>query len=266
MDLTEAIRHLQSNAAEVLKVRELYHENGDKVFLVPALGASGGVTYTFERQRAAVPPRVVDADSIDGVVNALLAFGSAKDALGYVAEDGTVKVYLDRELRRETVGAKLSYTDAWSRVLSLDKKWYTQRDLLEVLRVEFAGKVTPSTFLDGLRRVKLDKSESVDSSVGVARQAISASILREAKLDGVDMPTEVTLGGTVFDSMIHAADNVRAVQFNVTCVLKIDLQDNKFQLVPKAGEIEYALHQSIKAISELIKSRTGVEMVWGAMG
>lgn len=264
MNLKESIELIQTTGAKVLEARELCRNGITRTYLIPKRTDGGGVEFDrFEVRDVALPWRIL-AESIEGVVNAVNAHKGGR-SIGYVNET-MVRIYLDRDDGHEMISHELESTSAWGIVSALEDKWWTQQGLVDALRIEFAGSVRPGEFIGQLAQLKIDSSQETSATLAPGKQAISSSILRQAKLGGVDVPESVTLEGHVFEGMVHAADNVNQVRFAVECALQLDLVKGLFRLVPKAGEIEHARRSAIVAVAQLIGKQTGIEMVCGAMG
>lgn len=170
---------------------------------------------------------------------------------------GRVELIHERETQRDTSRIYLHQSKQINDLQNLEQKqpWYSQRDFIKLLRVNFRGCLSAHpTLIEIVRKVKFNISESGESEVRIGQSSLGKSI--NAQIHGTgDLPDEVTLSVPIF------ANAELKYWGQVVCVLDADPNSKQFQLIPAPGSIENAVQSAMGAIhGELTAMLQGKEI------
>lgn len=205
MDLSQALQDLVQLARKSQEVAFTRPPNGppDQFYLCRP-------GETPELVTAEPAPRRVRCGSVDGFVQAVtrLHEGVEGDVVVYVGA-AMVHAYL-REFgdRRDTVSMMLTETDQLKAVREMVERPVVQDDLVWMLRSTLAGCCTHAQFPTMVRKLKITNNEDGQRSVGVGRESIGASVVREMSgIDG-DLPETIDMVVPVYEEVF--ADDAAA--------------------------------------------------------
>jgi len=204
------------------------------------------------------PPVRFAASSIEGFCSAFkgwadrdpqnatatVAIGETAILARFIADDDTTiaEVTLPKTnsaclkwLRHRSPGEGLIYQD--------------QKDLIRQLRTIFPDRHNKQ-FATDLSNLKFKSDGEVNSNVTHGRESTSRSVEQKVAGNAGDLPSEITLSTTVNDLMPSLDP---AWSHPVECVLHISMEEAKFAVIPKAGQIEAAIGAANTLIAQQIE-------------
>lgn len=153
----------------------------------------------------------------------------------------------DRDDRRDRATVDMVKSDQWKllEALSESPKLYTQKEVIRLLRINFAGCLDAGTTLINLfRNVKFNAGSVADVQVNRGNEALSKNVI--AQITGIsEFPDDFVLSVKVFDNF----------DFKVRLLVAIELHpsEGRFELVPYPNELEKALTETLSQIQLLLK-------------
>lgn len=176
-----------------------------------------------------------------------------------------VQIVLDEEgKRRDTVVYTMIKSKSFDTLRKLEEapnSWATQKELLSTLRIELGGVFEPRNLVDRVRTIKFKSDGSGLSVVSNSRDTFGRTV--EAEVLGLGdspFPEDVVVFAPVFDDLL-GADNT-PVRFPVMCAFDVDAANQRFRLVPKAGELVAALLAACRTIEHrLTEDLAGIRSI-----
>lgn len=130
--------------------------------------------------------------------------------------------------------------------------WFTQRDFLRLLRVDFARAVDAG-LVAKVRKIKVSHSESTGVDLQSGQESLTREVKAALKSEGGDLPDEIVMKVYVHEPLIAL---VGYVQQPVKCVLEINPSEEKpFGLFPLPGELERAVEYSLEWVETFLTER-----------
>ena len=173
--------------------------------------------------------------SFVAIVNEFATRNAAPDKVFVFASMSQVVAVLSEADRRETVTFPLATTSSWQVMRSMrGSSAMTQAAFIDMLRRGLDATYTPPDLLSLVRIVKFKQNESGESNIQTGKASIGRSVQSELTGAGA-LPEDVRVNVPVWDNVMHD-DILRNV--DVICALDIDLEQQRFYLRPKAGQIE----------------------------
>lgn len=207
----------------------------------------------LEIKLGATPPRQYEAGSVEAVVKLIDELGAADKQAFVFVKEGRIETILDeRGDRRERVRMRLTPATAFT-ALRANNGWLGQKAMIEFLRTNLNAKYDPASLLTTVRALKFDSTTSGESTVRTGRESMGKNVsARVAGLTGEDMEDmeNVTVTLPVYVDLLDASKSYELAEFSVGCSFDIDVQEAKFRLRPKAGEIERALLEADRRIMD----------------
>jgi hypothetical protein len=150
----------------------------------------------------------------------------------YVSNSSVVGVICAEGDRQDRVTLDLSEVPSFSAFLEGDEQEYEQADLVWRLRSDWAGNVSPASFLGTVRKLKVRSVEQGQVGIDHGSEHLDLSIERE--IAGVDdaLPEQVTISTPVYD-VIASLETVPV--WKIPCAVRINFKSKSFTLRPSEG-------------------------------
>lgn len=216
------------------------------------------------RTTVEVPPadRHYKAFGLDSIVD-MAGYGKNTDKrerqVVLVSPQAVTLVYDERD-RSEFAAFQLQLSEAFVRVgaLELDAKedhngdsWMTQREVLELLRVDLTGRVEPLDLIASLRQLKMTSGSTGESTIQTGKESIGKSVM--AEISGVSrIPEDVHIFLEVYHN-VHLGGKL--IHDTVQCDLSTNMADQTFRVRPKAGELVRVQLSAMESIRAYLKNQ-----------
>jgi hypothetical protein len=261
-DSVQQIEGFEMNETLIKDLTTLIRETARPQFLTnPVHGFTNLVSGSGQIIDIFWPPARFIASSIEGFCSAFKAWADRTDqsiepstatvAIGetaiaarFIAADDTTTAQVTlpktnsaclKWLRQRSPGEGLIYQD--------------QKDLIRQLRTIFPDRHSKQ-FATDLSNLKFKSDGEVNSNVQHGRESTSRSVEQKVAGNAGDLPSEITLSTTVNDLMPSLDP---AWSHPVECVLHINMEEAKFAVIPKAGQIEAAIGAANTLIAKQIE-------------
>lgn len=262
--VTEQVERLAREKQQFLEQSQAVKEipcTHDKESVWVVNGPDGGVKLVRK------PPatRSIRAGSLQDIADISKYYeGDGKKQVIYVGEKSVVLV-LDEQDRRERVTFDLLANPAWLALEGLGGEgagWLSQREMIDLLRVEINGDFTPATLVATLRSLKVTKSSDGESTIKTGKESLARSTI--AALSGIEgeIPEDVAVGTSVY---CNVRVDGQLIPCRVALDLATDMAEGTFKLRPKAGELERCGDEAIAAIVAQLKALVSVPVFAGVM-
>lgn len=217
-----------------------------------------------EMIEAPKPPRSVRCSSIDGVCQAVseLHAGVEGEPFVYVGERGVFCHLAEFGDRRDAVSMPFFKTDQMQAVERLVEEPTAQPDLVWLLRSTLAGCCTHPQFPTMVRKLRVKNNEDGERSLGVGRESIGASVVKEmAGIDG-DLPETVEFVVPVYEEVWHDTQAGKRHAETIELAVNVDLQNMAFVFRPTGSSVRDALMNARRqALVQLREKLQGVAVV-----
>ncbi|MEK6797379.1 MAG: hypothetical protein AABZ12_00275 [Planctomycetota bacterium] len=154
----------------------------------------------------------------------------------------------ERDRRQERITLPLPHASEYAllRNLRSSRTPLDQKRFISMLRIELSGCVD-RTLIGAFRRLKFSQSDSGESVVENAREALSRSVKKEAAAggEGGEIAEECTLHVCIYRDLVAAGWTQP-----IRCAIETDLDGPTFTMIPMAGELETAQRLTDEKIRE----------------
>jgi hypothetical protein len=164
--------------------------------------------------------------------------------------DTAIVLVLDERDRRDRALYPLTLSRPYLHLQKLDAgdccaNLLEHRQLVRLLRVEFAGCVMNADLIPMLNKVDWTKNEAANSRADRGRESLGKSIQAEL-VQAATIPEEIVLEVPVFENR-DVCDTIQ-----IRCALEILPQDQRFRLTPFPGQVPAAMATAQDKIHELL--------------
>ena len=251
----EYFASLAQRADEPFEVKGVTEES--RVFLV------GGQEVIVERCH---PSRSHRVDHIDEIAALAKRF---KDIwclpVIWCSPKAVVLVFDDLEFRHNVATMTLNLGDSFRVLAALRANpgaaWKAHKDFVRLLRIDLARTLDPAALLRRVERVRWSAETAITATTRGAKESLDKSMLAEAKMDGEDLPDEVTLNVRVLKNPGEDAT------YPVRCTVEVDAMEQRFRLLPLPDEIERVESLVVASLIQRLKDSledTPVPVYWGS--
>ena len=211
----------------------------------------------LQRVEAEPPPRQHRAGDLTALVEMVqrqarqIDGGDTGCVLWY--SRSSVTLLLDDETRRDRLTLPLSLHPQLVKLQALEEKkpTFDQKGFVALLRIDLAGCLGPAgNLLDIVRKVQFKQRQDGNSTVAHGKASIGRSI--ESELTGAGIiPEECLLDVPVF----HGPLGKR--RYRIACAIEVDAANERFQLVPYPGSIEFVICEAEQDVGEDLRAGVG---------
>lgn len=149
----------------------------------------------------------------------------------------------------DRVELPLTKTSRWGRLESLAASAFGQKEFLRLLRLEL-GNAVPAGVVDVLRKVLFKAHQEAQGQIGHNKASVGKTLQVELQTQE-KLPEEVNLYLQVFNEVDYFA--------TVLCALEIDIEAQRFQLVPMPGELDLGVKAALAYVRSILESLRGEE-------
>jgi len=206
--------------------------------------------------RETLRPRRYDAETVGGLAMMIADLASrdgVDDVRVFVGRKRVVAVLNEHTDRHDRVTFELKTDESMETLKDAERNGqYAQKDLIWLLRSQFAGGVAPNNFLPAVRGIKFRNNTSGTAGVQHGNETVDMQI--EKSISGLDesgFPETVILSTPVYAQLAAVSD---PKPIAVACAVDILIDEQKFRLKPLAGEIERAYVSATNAIVDRLST------------
>lgn len=194
---------------------------------------------SVEKFRADAAPRAYTAHGVSSIINMVTHFASTEPEKSFVVfcGRGRVQIVFDEAgTRRDRVTLQVPDSKRYQLLTQLEnnRNFMEQRDLVSMLRVEFAGAI-PSDFVSLMRQLKFTDNQTSEGTLAAGKESLGGAVLREAIAGGRDMPEEVTFRLPVYEDLVGKDGS--QFEASIVAVVDVNLAEKKIRLIPKPPEL-----------------------------
>lgn len=236
--------------------------------IVTAPGGAGDYRYYLCRPgeepklvEADKRPRVVRSSSITGLCDAVRCL---RDGLGgatvvYVGQLQIAANIDEMGAGRHRVSMDFNTTEQMRAVEELVAKPIGQTELVWLLRSTLAGCCAHPQFATMVRKLKIKSNEDGERTVGVGRESIGASVVREMSgIDG-DLPETVSFSVPVFEEVMHDTHAAKRHEETVELAVRVDLERQSFIFKSTGSSVLDAKRNARMVALVQVREKLGVE-------
>ncbi|GMV26950.1 MAG: hypothetical protein AMXMBFR58_29810 [Phycisphaerae bacterium] len=257
----EIIRDLAQNARHVTFVRQ--EAEASDVYYVCESGKPPARTLALPK------PRSYTAFRVDDVVAMVGHFAAENENTKFVVlcGRGNIRVVFDEaESRRGRVSLGVPFSRQYKLLKEMEAKReeLSQKDLVQLLRVEFADAVD-SDFIALMRQMKFTDNRAGEGSLSAGKESLGSSVYREAVFGGKACPEEVEFTVPVYEDLIGAAGDQYV--HKISAVVDVDVAEQVIRIIPRPADLLAAVRCADAWLSrqlQPLESRPNVRVFCGS--
>ena len=213
-------------------------------------------TKKLERHEARVAPRLYRCGHVEDVaklINVFLAREETSDVFAFVQNGGVCVILNEKGDRRDRLVMNLTPSWPW-KALCVGGA-FSQAAFIRHLRVTLNAQYQPDDIVTAVRKLKFGSTSDGRSEVQTGRASMGKSV--EAHVAGMDAGDlerfeDMTVTLPIYSDLLDPNQEYRVVTFGVECALDINVEEQKFALIPKAGELERVLLAADRRVMDTI--------------
>lgn len=210
--------------------------------------------------RAEAGPRHIYCESVIGACEAireLVVEEADATRFVYVGPQGVRAHLHEFGDRRDTVRMPLTLTPQMAAIVALTEKPIDQPELVWLLRSTLSQCCTHPQFPTMVRKLKFKSNSEGDRSVGIGRESIGASVVKEmAGIDG-ELPEEVGFIVPVYEEIWHDTQAGKRHEEEIILAVNVDLQKQQFVFRPIGSATKDALRNARRAAVTQFREKLG---------
>lgn len=215
----------------------------------------------FEFIDLPVAPRDYAAVTLVGLVEAVNDLHERKvsgdDPIRVMVSPAAVVAVIGEGKRREQIRLELQTTTAWDLLEDDGLRGKSQAEMVDTLRLEFANRIAPASFVPAIRKLKFNSNSQGHSDIAVGRESMGRAIMTEALADGQAIDESVTVTVRVWNNVSTEIVGTKAI----ACGTQVNLTQNTLSLRPVAGETETAMDNALSALAEYLRGKLPNDVV-----
>lgn len=200
-------------------------------------------------------PRNNEAADLQTIISLANRFHGDTPAVWYGIERVTAILRDGDDNDRDWVTLRLKHAPQYNLLRSLEKgdKWFEQKLLVRLLRIDLDGAHDPLELLEKVRGMKFESGSVTTGKVKRQDESLGRSISGSVTSDEGELPEEVTMNIAIYS---NPGEDTR---YPVVCAVETDALAAKIQLVPLPGELDRAVQLAMASIA----TRLGANLTEG---